>query len=566
MCSLALIGFRWVWTGALLFCSGAVLKAEEPLVDTASRLEKRQVLRTPVEDELLHLLERDFVDLLQQSDNVDKLLDAEDLLIATNDSSHWTNYSAATRILKADPDLAAIPLLLRYIVLHAKRSSCHVMIPEYRKTILMICGHELPPLYEAGPDLEARMRVRVLALYNDWWRKEKDQMSVEPAKMTAGQRQVLVANLLKEVRYHGDFTGSGGASDTAYGAYHNVYYKVRDGSSSAPIESPLHPSMIPLILAPSGYRADAEPAGAPKRFPYETIVILAEFVKNGDQAVIENIADDQGQNAAVRMACILALFRAGHSFRTDQMLELLDEETDLERRLILLLSLRWAGAEAVPALLKQMEDANIEIATAAGCALTDRKPEEAMPKFERLLLRHHVSMPLLLLNAMAEYKTRESRALLTRLLTDAVEGRQNRQHLSRIVRAFADGWEIPGSAYRTDDPADYVRQAKLALAHSREMVRQWQAESQRLGAAVASLRTRLEVAETIENLRRQEYKRLLALQGEEIVLPEESQEALVQLKTATDEVGALRAKLAERQSKLETVNRRIGKAESRQAP
>ena len=233
---------------------------DEEKIDTASRLAKRMTLQTPVEDELLYMLEEDFVKLLKKSNQVEKLLDAEDLLAATNDSSHWTNYSAATRILKRNPDLAAIPLLLRYIVLHAKRSSCHVMIPEYRKTIVVISGHELPPLYESGPDLEKRMRTKVLKLFNDWWRKKMNQIVVDPGKMTEGQLQILTTNLLKEVRRNGDFTGSGGDPDTAYGAYHNVYYKVRNNSSSSDlIESPLHPSMIPLILAPFGYRAEGEP-------------------------------------------------------------------------------------------------------------------------------------------------------------------------------------------------------------------------------------------------------------------------------------------------------------------
>ena len=257
------------------------------------------------------------------------------------------------------------------------------------------------------------------------------------------------------------------------------------------------------------------------------------------------------------MATILALFRAGHPFRTKQMIELLDGETDLERRLILLLSLRWAGSEATPVLLKQMDDASIEIATAAGCALTDIKPKEAMPKFEKLLDRHHASLPLLLLGAMAEYKTPESRALLTRLLTDAVEGKKNGQHLYRLVSAFADGWEIPRSAYRTDDDRDYVRQAKLALAASREMIRQWHAELRKLEAVVSSLRTQLKVAEEIEKLRRTEYKRLLALQSDEIVTPDESLEALARIKTVTSEVEALRKKLAERESKLDTLESRI---------
>ena len=525
----------------------------------SSRVQKRLTLQTPANDELLHMLEQDFVELLKKSNNAEKLLDAEDLLAETNDNTHWTNYSAATRLLKLHRDLAAIPLLLRYMVLHTERSSSHVMLPAYRKTMITLTGHEIAPIYQSGPDLEKRVRAQVLNLFNDWWRKEKEHLKVDPAKMTPGQRERLVINLLKEVRYNGDFTGSGGARDTAYGAYHNVYYKVRAGGSSSdyPIDVPLHPSMIPLILAPSGYRADGDAVKGPKLFPYEAIHILAEFVKNGESATIAEIAGDKRQNSAVRMVCILALFRGGHSFQTAQMLGMLKSETDLERRLINLLSLRWAGSEAVPVLLDHMDDDSMEIATAAGCALADIRPNAALPKFEKLLDRHHVSMPLLLLGAMAEYKTPDSRALLKRLLTDAVEGRKNGQHLYRLISAFADGWEIPSSIYRATNRHE-TSSAKLALAHSEEMVLGWKAEKQRVEAAVTSLRTQLEVAEKIENLRRGEYKRLLLLQGDEIVTPEESKEAYANVKTIAAEVQAFRSKLTNRESELAALKERVG--------
>jgi hypothetical protein len=553
---------RWRSSISVIFALGLFIplpsiSADDETVDTASKLKNRMTLRTPAEDELLYMLERDFVELLKESDHVEYLLEAEDLLVATNNSSHWTNYSKATRLLKQHRDLASIPLLLRYMVIHAKRSSCHVMIPEYRKTIMAISGHELPKLYEAGPELETRMRPKILKIFNEWWRKEKDRLVIDPAKMTPGQLQILITNLLKEVQYHGDFTGSGGKTDTAYRAYHNVYYRVQGESSSGRFEyPPLHPTMIPLVLAHGGYRTDAEPGGEPRLFPYEIVHILAEFVKNGEHAMIEKTADDKRQNTTVRMACILALFRAGHTFRTKQMLELLEGETKLGCRLIILLSLRWAGGEAVPVLLKHMDDANMEIATAAGCALRDVKPKEAMPKFEKLLDRHHDSLPLLLLGAMAEYKTPQSRALLSRLLTDAVEGRKNGQHLYRLVSAFADGWDIPASVYRTDDNRDYPRQAKLALAYSAKLMAQWKADTGRLEAFVASLQKQLEVAEEIEALRRNEYKRLLSLQGDEIVTADESQQAHTRLKTVVSEIETLRSKLVEQELKLEALKNR----------
>ena len=248
------------------------------------------------------------------------------------------------------------------------------------------------------------------------------------------------------------------------------------------------------------------------------------------------------------MVCILSLFRAGHEFKTDSMLKILAHETDLERRLILLLSLRWAGRPAVPVLLKHMDDANFEIATAAACALTDTKPKEAIERFESLLDRHHVSAPLLMYGALAEYKTPEARALFTRLLEDAVEGKKNSQHIYRILHAFADAWDIPQSAYYKRDDRDYKRQALLALNYSRELAMKQKVELRKLMAEIESLKIQLKVAMQIESLRRIEYKRLLALQGDEIVTDAESRQAYTRMKTASEEVKMLRANLAQRES------------------
>ena len=63
---------------------------------------------------------------------------------------------------------------------------------------------------------------------------------------------------------------------------------------------------------------------------------------------------------------------------------------------------------------------------------------------------------------------------------------------------------------------------RLALDFCRERAQREQAERRRLSAAVESLQTQLRIAVEIETLRRDEYKRLLKLQGDEIVTAEES--------------------------------------------
>jgi len=66
-------------------------------------------------------------------------------------------------------------------------------------------------------------------------------------------------------------------------------------------------------------------------------------------------------------------------------LGLLASETDRERRLILLLSLRWGDEQATTTLLANLDDLDAEIATAAACALVDIQPDAAIPKLKKLL-------------------------------------------------------------------------------------------------------------------------------------------------------------------------------------
>ena len=189
--------------------------------------------------------------------------------------------------------------------------------------------------------------------------------------MNAGQLRVIAARLLKQVRYDGDFTGSGGKRNSAYGAYHNVYYRLRSNDvAERHAIAPLHASMLTMFLAPSGYRTDktAEAVQPEPGFPYETVVILSELAKNGGREAVRDVAHDENQNSTVRMICLLALYRGGYPYDTERMLRLLASETDIERRLILLLSLRWGDEQATAALLKNMDDPNAEIATAAACA------------------------------------------------------------------------------------------------------------------------------------------------------------------------------------------------------
>ena len=511
-------------------------------------IQQRLRLKTPAKDKLLHRLEKDYVKLLKQSRDPKALLEAEYLLETTNDNTHWTNYSKATQILRRTRDKAAIPLLLWYIVEHSKRSSCHVMIPEYARTISLISGHQVDSPYVAGPNLENRMRSKVDVFVKQWWSKEMGRLETAIEELTDAQLRVIVSNLLKDVRRNGDFNGSGGKPNSAYFAYHNVYYRIINSSSSDRYELPeLHPVMITLVLEPSGYGQAVK--GTAKRFPYEVIPILSKLAENGHRKKIEAIADDREQNSSVRMVCVYSLFRAGEVLRTEHLIEMLKEETNLENRLINLLSLRWGGEKAVPVLLSYMEDPNIEIATAAACALMDAQPDEALPKFRKLLDRNHYHAPILLLSSLSSYKTATSRAILADLLEKSLDGTSNKQHLGRILSAFMDACDLPRP--RSKQGEDRTEEhARLALSQYQQRVSEMEVLMRNLSATVDSARTQLKIAREIEVLRRKEYKRLLILQGDNIVTAEQTRVSADRLETIVAEVKTIRSQLEQAEARL----------------
>ena len=125
MCGLVLLSWHSLGSGGIQAEEPERPKTEpraevaKPLpADVQERNDKR---RSPREDALLYRLEADYLALLKKAANPQALLEAEELLATTNDNSRWTNYSAASRLLRKHREPAAIPLLLTYIVLHAER-------------------------------------------------------------------------------------------------------------------------------------------------------------------------------------------------------------------------------------------------------------------------------------------------------------------------------------------------------------------------------------------------------------------------------------------------------------
>jgi hypothetical protein len=245
-------------------------------------------------------------------------------------------------LLKKDRDKAAIPLLLRYIVLHADRSSSHIYIPAYAATISYISGHKIESPYEAGPDLPQRMRVKVKAIVDNWWSKNKDTLTTEPAEMSEDELNVLIDGLLKQVRDTDRFHGLDYERQTAYRAYHLVFYGVMNSSSDEQLKNPvLHPEMSRLLLQRYGFKEKATKSqpDKPGSFPYEAIPLLAALRENDFAEDLDEIAADSHQNSTVRLLAIMSIMEAGETLRTKDLLSLLETDLGIENHMIALLCL-----------------------------------------------------------------------------------------------------------------------------------------------------------------------------------------------------------------------------------
>ena len=169
--------------------------------------------------------------------------------------------------------------------------------------------------------------------------------------MSAGQLEVLVDSLLKQVRDGGSLSCSGGGPDTAYYIFHVMYYGVMDQGKNPEIElSGLHPAMVRLVLQKYGFhdKPSQEVNGHSGRFPFEAIPVLQALCARTDWPTnFPRIAEDKRQNNTVRLLIILSLYQAGEAqLLVNDLLAILDGETSLETRLIALIALATAAKGA----------------------------------------------------------------------------------------------------------------------------------------------------------------------------------------------------------------------------
>lgn len=505
--------------------------------------------------QLLDQLERDFQTLVNRSPHRDKLLKAEAHLEAVNDNSHWTEYARATAIIRQIPDAASIPLLMRYLILHAERSSRHVYLPEYRKTLEQITGRKLALNYQAGPNVPEVMTRQVAELNQQWWQKQKATLSLRHDNMTVNQLAMIAKSIRERVKSSGDFSGSGGDRDTAYGSYHNVYYRLLKKVEGDSLDGlPAGGKMIPLFLGISTESDEEDTVQAMHSvFPYELVWILAEYAKRGHRKQIQSIATSTQYDTATRFICHLALFRSGSHYPTEAVIELLDQERDLERRLIALASLRWSDQAGQAKLVETLNDENQEVVAIAACALKSPVTPKTLQTLQRKLENSSSNTPSMFYSVMGNLNSPREKLAWRQVLVSSLQRNLDDRHLGYIVNGFVDSWNIPYAAYSPTREEDNLTRARLALEYCNNEMQQQAAAVAKAKTLVQSLQTQLNVVNKIHDMRQAELRRLLALQSENVIDYQPAQQAQQRLQACVQEVQQLEKQLKTETIKLQTL-------------
>jgi len=425
------------------------------------------------EDPLLKQLQAEFDTLLRDDPAARELRQAESLLQQTNQSSHWTNYSKATALLRKARSKAAVPLLLKYMVEHSEFSTAHVVIPEYVDTISVLTGKKIDPPSRSGPDHRKMVRQQVEKLFHQWWLPNKAAIATDQGKMSPERLKVVVDQLVKKTRWERDYSGSGGGEGTAYRAYHILFYRVMNRSRSAESRwqpDGLHRDMAPALLARAGYRPDGAGTRDSRkvdRAPYAVVELLAELRKNQEAPQLDRIAADPKQSSAARLTCILAIYAAGEELDTPSLISILDTETRLELRLVTILALMHSRdtKQVVPRLVKLLDDRNAEIRTAAVCALRGPKPPEAVPKLKQMIdeLSPNPAM-VFIFDVIGEIGTREAKQALADFMVQAFEDTRKSKYLSDALDGFETATDQRWRSAGPHDDAYYREKAREALA------------------------------------------------------------------------------------------------------
>jgi hypothetical protein len=420
------------------------------------------------DDTVLRQLDADFEELLKKEKDPQPMRQAARLLDQTDHGGSWFSYMDGVAIIRKTRSKAGIPLLLKYMVLHAGNSAAHTIEADYADALTILTGKEIERPSRVATEQNNPLRDTVQNLYDDWWKPNKDKITTDPRAMTKEQLQVIVHRLLEQVERFNRDDGSDPTDMLAHRLGEAMQEDHPRGRQTWQLEE-LDAVMAPVLLESAGYEENP-PAKGPTRDEahvlFAGIPILGALRADGKAPQLDKVAADERQSSAVRLTCLLALYRAGEKLDADRVVEILKQEKKLERRLVAILGLRFsADAKAVAGpLVELLDDPNRSVRTAAIYALQGSAPRAALPKLKKVL--DELDSPQTVyaaIRTIGSMEGKEPRAALADFLEAAQDDPKKGKYLYHALMAFegATGqhWIEAGA-----HPDEYYRElAKTAL-------------------------------------------------------------------------------------------------------
>ncbi|MEM6257710.1 MAG: HEAT repeat domain-containing protein [Planctomycetota bacterium] len=422
--------------------------------------------------DLLEQLSKEFEALAKKSKHRIELNKAAELLESTNQNSRWTNYKRAIELLRQTRDKAGIPLMMKYMIRHASFGSSKAN--EYVEAISIITGHQFGEVDDQGSGKEQRVLQWVEDKYNNWWKLNKAELETRLSKMEPEQLEVVLDVVLGKINWQQGYERDLREDVTAYRLYHMLFYKVlkRSRSSSdrqAWYDVELDKAMVPLLLAEADYQPKGIPEGdspTVKRVPYAVVDLLSAMRKDNLAPQLDDIAEDPKQNPVTRLTCIFAMYAAGERMDTNALMSILKTENRLEPRLNTILALQHSDDPKGigEALIKLLDDRNLEVRSAAVYALRGPKPAKAVEKLALMLKEPDSSSAFMsILGVLGEIGTDKAKQAIADFMQASLDGEADRKHLYYALRAFEEATGQRWNKAGAQDEAFYREKAKEAL-------------------------------------------------------------------------------------------------------
>jgi HEAT repeat protein len=426
------------------------------------------------DDKLIERLNRDFAELLETEKDPRTLRDAARVLEETNQSDRWTNYSTAVAMLRRSRAKAAVPLLLKYMLVHSSFSTSHVVIPAYAEALAILTGKDPAEGQRNASGFRQLKREAVEEFVRSWWLPNREKVTTDPGRMSEEQLQVVVERLLAQVAYSAHLRQRG-RTKGALEIEGLLSVSLGTDRLNRPVwwKEELHPAMVPFLLAAAGY-VDPVSKKVAFRFPpangelirYSAVPMLAALRENGEAPGLERIAEDAKQSSATRLMSLLALYSAGESLKTKSLSALLGKEENPESRVAVTLALRYTRDHEVASLelLKLLDDQDDQIRIGAVMALGRCAQKAALPKLKKILEEGRPTQAVPhALRTVAAIGTQEAQEVLARFLEERLQDGDRAKNLYQALDAFQEAtgkrWIEAGA-----HPQEYYRtQAAVAL-------------------------------------------------------------------------------------------------------